>query len=140
MSYAALEIAKYIINKCTNDNHPISNLQLQKVLYYIQKTFLMSGKEAFNEDIEAWQFGPVVPVVYYRYCGFGAMPIRMKYYTEIDDNTVKTMNPIIDSKRLLNPWDMVEDTHKAGKAWAEIYQNGSGNHHVIPKDLIRRRG
>lgn len=33
--YTALDMAKYIIDKCTKDRSPISNLQLQKILYYI---------------------------------------------------------------------------------------------------------
>ena len=37
--YSALTIAKYIIDKCTEENSPISNLQLQKILYYIQSEF-----------------------------------------------------------------------------------------------------
>ena len=32
--YPVLELAKYIVVKCINDRHPISNLQLQKILYY----------------------------------------------------------------------------------------------------------
>ena len=32
---------------------------------------------AFSDNIEAWQFGPVVPNVYYHYVGFGAMPISI---------------------------------------------------------------
>lgn len=36
-----------------------------------------SEKPAFPDAIEAWQFGPVVPNVYYYYCGFGAMPISI---------------------------------------------------------------
>lgn len=39
------------------EQHPISNLQLQKILYYVQKAFLQSGGIAFDDDIEAWQFG-----------------------------------------------------------------------------------
>jgi uncharacterized phage-associated protein len=48
---------------CGTDQHPISNLQLQKILYYIQKTFLENGMVAFDDEIEAWKFGPVVPAV-----------------------------------------------------------------------------
>lgn len=140
MSYTALEIAKYVIDKCTREGHPISNLQLQKILYYIQKAFLENGTEAFEDDIEAWQFGPVVPSVYYQYCGFGAMAIRMKYETSIREAFLKIIAPIVEVKRDLNPWIMVEDTHKDGKAWAEIYKDGIGNHQVIPKELIRRKG
>lgn len=140
MAYTAMNMAKYIIDKCTKDQHPISNLQLQKILYYVQKAFLQNGRVAFGDDIEAWQFGPVVPEVYYQYCGFGAMPIRMNYEVDISEEDVSRIDPIVEVKRSLNPWDMVEDTHMDGKAWAEIYNNGLGNHRIIPKDLIRRKG
>lgn len=138
--YSALEIAKYVINKCTRDRYPISNLQLQKILYYIQKEFLENGSIAFEEEIEAWQFGPVVPCVYRQYCGFGALPIRMPYVTNISEEYQRVINPIVERKRVLNPWDMVGDTHMEGKAWDEIYKDGEGDHQVIPKELIRRKG
>ena len=51
--YAAIDLSKYIVSKCIRDDHPISNLQLQKILYYIQKDFLKKGKIAFPDDIEA---------------------------------------------------------------------------------------
>ena len=138
--YSAMEIAKYIINKCTEENHPISNLQLQKILYYIQRDFLQQGLKAFSEDIEAWQFGPVVPVVYKQYCGFGALPVRMRYAVKIEQDYVKIINPLIEKKRKLNPWDMVSDTHSPGKAWDLIYKGGLGDHQVIPKELIKNKG
>ena len=140
MTYKALDLAKYIISKCTADHRPISNLQLQKILYYVQKVFLENGMEAFDDEIEAWQFGPVVPEVYYQYCGFGSMSIRMVYDTDICSDYVNIINPVVEAKRSLNPWEMVEDTHKPGKAWDQIYNNGLGNHCVIPKELIRAKG
>ena len=140
MTYKAIDIAKYIINKCTIEQHPVSNLQLQKILYYIQKTFLQSNLMAFDDDFEAWQFGPVIPDVYYLYCGFGSLSIRMRYEVNVDINYATIINPIIEVKRLLNPWDMVEDTHMPGKAWAQIYDNGLGNHRIIPKELIKAKG
>ena len=75
--YTAIDLSKYIVLKCIQDEHPISNLQLQKILYYIQKDFLSRDDLAFSDSIEAWQFGPVVPNVYYYYCGYGAMPISL---------------------------------------------------------------
>ena len=134
--YLALEIAKYIIDKCTKDNCPISNLQLQKILYYIQREFLQQGEIAFPEEIEAWQFGPVVPEVYRQYCGFGALPIRMRYMVRIELDDIRMINPIIEKKRILNPWDMVSDTHSSGKAWDLIYRDGLGDHQIIPQELI----
>lgn len=42
--YKAENIAKYIIAKCNNDKQHISNLKLQKILYYIQAEFLIVKK------------------------------------------------------------------------------------------------
>ncbi len=138
--YSALNMAKYIIDKCTKDRNPISNLQLQKILYYIQREFLQQGAMAFSENIEAWQFGPVVPEVYKQYCGFGALPIRMRYVVAIQSSDKNIIDPIIEKKRILNPWDMVSDTHSSGKAWDLIYRGGLGDHQIIPQELIRNKG
>ena len=105
--YSAMEIAKYIINKCTKEKHPISNLQLQKILYYIQKTFLDCGDIAFFEDFEAWQFGPVVREVYNFYCGFGGMPITMKYDIDISLDYTNIINPIIEEKKRKRTLDSI---------------------------------
>ena len=80
LGLSAVDLSKYIVTKCAVDDCPISNLQLQKILYYIQKYFLKHDSIAFYDDIEAWQFGPVVPSSYYRFCGFGAMPIDLMVF------------------------------------------------------------
>lgn len=139
----ALTLAKYIINKCTADHCPISNLQLQKILYYIQVEFLKNkGTPIFKDDIEAWMFGPVVRSVYNKYCGFGSMKIKANYdeYYDFGDNDKKIIDNIVEEKRVLKPWDLVDDTHADGKAWSRIYNDGRGNKEVIPKNVIQQYG
>ena len=66
MAYNAIDIAKKIICK-TDVEHgdTLSNLKLQKLLYYMQGFHLAFFDEPFfNESIEAWTYGPVVPVVF----------------------------------------------------------------------------
>ena len=46
-------------------------------------------------------------------------------------------NDIISDKRKLNPWILVQETHKPGGAWDKTYDCGKGNHKVISKQLIR---
>ena len=136
--YKAMELSTYIVSKCIKEDCPISNLQLQKILYYIQKAFLNRGDRAFSDNIEAWQFGPVVPNVYDHYCGYGAMPISfssIKYDVAKEDKQL--IDSIVESKRVLAPWDLVEETHKKGGAWDKTYKNGSGSHEVIPTELIK---
>jgi uncharacterized phage-associated protein len=67
MAHKALDIANKII-KIASDNiagELISNMKLQKLLYY-QQGFHMAyfGTPLFDEKIEAWMYGPVVPSVY----------------------------------------------------------------------------
>lgn len=137
--YMAIDLSKYIIFKCIKDDYPISNLQLQNILFYIQKDFLNRGKIAFAEDIEAWPFGPAVPDVYYYFCGFGAMPISIlngEYSVNAQDKEV--IDNIIEEKRVLNPWESVAEIHKPNGAWNKVYRNGIGNRQVISTDLIRK--
>lgn len=137
----AIKLAKYIVNKCVEDNHPITNLQLQKILYYVQREYLRKYDEpAFVDDIKAWQFGPVVPEVYYEFCYYGAMPIENRYdnTSDIDITDLDMVNQIVDDKRKLDPWAMVNDTHKPGGAWDKTYNHGMGNYSTIDIELIRK--
>ena len=140
MAYSAVELSKYIVTKCANDKCPITNLQLQKILYYIQKDYLSRNELAFDDLFEAWQFGPVIRQVYYYFCGNGAMPIISKYDTVIDKSDRCHVDPIVEEERKLDPWDLVEDTHKQGRAWSKVFNHGQGNKHIIDNDLIRRLG
>lgn len=140
--YNAVDLAKYIVTKCTKEDCPISNLQLQKILYYIQREFLQSGMPAFFNRIEAWQFGPVVPDVYDEFCGFGSMPIddTYAYPHNMNKQDLKTINKIVEDKRELYPWDLVKDTHQRGGAWYRVYDNGKGNHKKIDNGSIKAWG
>ena len=47
-------------------NRDTSNLVLQKLLYFIQAYCLVVlNRAAFDEKIEAWMYGPVIPEAYY---------------------------------------------------------------------------
>lgn len=64
MAYKALDIARYVIDYSNYKKYRITNLRLQKILYFIQAAFLVFGqKPCFDDVIEAWGLGPVVPIV-----------------------------------------------------------------------------
>lgn len=52
--YSALEVARHIINYANSNDQLLSNLKLQKLLYFVQAEFLISqGRTCFTDDIEA---------------------------------------------------------------------------------------
>lgn len=134
---SALTVAKYIVNRCVKSDTPISNMQLQKILYFVQIAFLKKlDKPCFSDDIEAWKFGPVIPAVYYYFCGFGAMPIWSSYKVGSVSHS-EIIDQVVDEKKQMNPWDLIAESHYKGSPWNLIYQDGQGSHKVIPLELMR---
>lgn len=69
----ALDVAKYFLFKASEDNDLLSNLKLQKLVYYAQGLFLAeTGSPLFSEKVEAWTYGPVIPDLYHNYKNHGA--------------------------------------------------------------------
>ena len=62
--FSAHNVAIYIINWCLDHNVPITNLKLQKLLYFVQGEYSrVKGTRLIADDFYAWQLGPVVPNV-----------------------------------------------------------------------------
>ncbi len=76
----AHEIAKYFVSLVDEEaGDSISNLKVQKLLYYAQGGYLAFHDEPlFPEAIKAWAHGPVVPQVYHEYKQYGAGPIPVE--------------------------------------------------------------
>lgn len=87
--YSSLDVARYIINYYIDAGVPVTNLKLQKLLYYIQAGFLVELKRpCFDNDIVNWRLGPVVVEVYQEYKCYGNRPIdaEQKIIKQIDYN------------------------------------------------------
>lgn len=152
-----LDVARYVINYSNKMNYSISNLKLQKLLYFIQAYYLAftpSHKPCFSEEIEAWNFGPVVPSVYHEFKSFGGgdIPYVNSYYklgnennlwsieeVPFDDNCIskedkKIINDIIDKFSAFSAAELVELTHHQAP-WKDAYLPRQNV--VITKDAIR---
>ena len=64
-----LKIASYLYARYYDDYKvDIDEMKLHKLLYFVQRESLVSlDKPAFSEAIQAWKFGPAVPVVHSKY-------------------------------------------------------------------------
>lgn len=72
----ASEVADYFIDIANETGSFISNLKLQKLLYYAQAWHLaLYDTPLFDEDFEAWVHGPVIPALFEEYKEFGWKPI-----------------------------------------------------------------
>lgn len=142
-----LDVARYIINYSNERNYGISNLKLQKLLYFVQAFFLVctNGQQiCFNERIEAWDFGPVVPDVYHEFKRYGSgdiPPIETYleissnyssfYWTPFDENIIsrddrRIIADVVDNFKDYSATALVTLTHNQDP-WIQAYHPGENN-------------
>lgn len=138
----ATELAHYTVDKCTRENCPVSNLQLQKILYFLQLTYCRASKGGllFEEPFQAWPYGPVIESVYNEYSFYGASAIEETYDDAacIDLGRAKGfVDAGISRLRTKYPWEMVRISHAKGSPWDLVWRGGRGRRSEIPRNLIR---
>lgn len=134
--YSALNIAKYVIAYEHKKDHWITNLRLQKILYFIQADFLVNAKRpCFYEDIVAWGFGPTVPCVFYEYKIFAGLDIIMREEApKLDKKTAKRINAMLETCSHYSTTQLVDITCQQ-KPWVDAYREDKDA--VIPREAIR---
>ena len=136
--YNALDVANFIIDRFTKKKDPVSNLRLQKLLYFVWVEFYRETKRSlFVDSMYAWPFGPVVPDVYYEYCSYGGRPINLLCDNEITPEDAQIIEEILQEYQTIPVNKLVEKTHRPGTPWYEIFDNGKGDKNVIPFNLIK---
>jgi uncharacterized phage-associated protein len=72
----AAAVADYLLWASRERGEPLSNLKLQKLLYYAQGWYLaLHDRPLFADDFQAWVHGPVLPSQYHRFKAAAWMPI-----------------------------------------------------------------
>lgn len=97
--YQAAQISDWFLTNIDRESgDTVSNLKLQKLVYYAQSYHLAEFKAPlFDEDMEAWAHGPVVPSLYRKYQSFGweAIPAPDTAH-EFDERTHKFLQSILN--------------------------------------------
>lgn len=152
--YDVLDVSRYIITYCNDKGYPISNLKLQKLLYFVQAYFLVKlDKPCFKEDIVAWASGPVVIEAYKEFKEYGSNNIPqvknyfsnnisnnlsqyqnlIPYQSNMEENDKIVIGNILNSYAGYSASRLVEITHHQSP-WKDAYIPNSSN--IISKQSI----
>ncbi len=141
MAYNVIDIAnRIVLGTQTEQGDIISNLKLQKLLYYLQGYWLaVFDKPLFDDEIEAWMYGPVVPAVYDCFKSYGAgaiMPDEIKEQPQIDFSTEENdlFFNILDEYGQFSAVKLMEMTHNE-MPWKSV-EVGRGN--VISQSVMKK--
>ena len=137
--YSVEDIAEWFLNQNRiqmnfEDSEYITNLKLQKLLYYAQGNFLAKKDNAlFQEDFLAWEHGPVVRKIYDKYKTNGANGIKYEkdFKATIDEETERILEEVYNEYGQYSAWKLRNMTHEE-EPWKTTKRN-----EVISKEKIR---
>jgi len=124
----------------TNSGDGMTNLRLNKLLYFAQgQSLAKRNRPLFDDQIVAWDFGPVVPSVYYSYKGFeknfikDVPPDRELF----EDDDITLLLDVYNTAKSLSTSRLVDLSHKAGAPWDIVYNQNGEKGGVIQQESIR---
>jgi uncharacterized phage-associated protein len=132
MPGSAKAVANKFLRLARREGRHIDPLQMQKFVYLAQGwTLGLTDEPLFQESIEAWDYGPVVPSLYHSLKLFGSSPIvglLKEYDYEIDDLVVASGEFDMQEEDIISAvWEkygtwsgpkLINFTHKRGAPWA----------------------
>ena len=133
----ANQISGYVISLTRNNiEENLTNLKLQKILYYLQGYYLaLYKKELFENEIEPWKYGPVVCEVYHTYKSYGdnsiVLPDVEMNFDYISDEQKKFINKVYNYFRQFSGIKLMEMTH-GEHPWKDSY----GKKDIISKKIL----
>ena len=111
----ASNVAKYLLSLQSEEaGDLISNLKLQKLVYYCQGMNLaLNDTVLFEDPIEAWTHGPVVRKVYGEYKEFGSSPIPCPEgdCADLTPEECKLIEEVYQEFGQYSAWKLREMTH-----------------------------
>ena len=131
----ALDIAKYFLYLAREDDSgdTISNLKMQKMLYYAQGECLaLLDKPLFEENIKAWEHGAVVPQVYNAFKRYGRNSISFDELDDFNTDFIKDekiyelLLYVYDKYMCFSASSLRNKNHKE-PTWQNTYKKGLSN-------------
>lgn len=142
-------IVKYDESLCMTTemiSSDITNLKLQKLLYYAQCHYVANfNQKLFPDAVVNWKHGPVVQEVYYDFNQFGSNSIASKVVDEDiydasdvsrNDKDVSFLNAIMNYYNKFSPWalrDMTHDENNGKNPWS-VTLNGE---EILPETMSK---
>jgi uncharacterized phage-associated protein len=137
MAYDGRAIANFVLDRCAERGVEVSNLSLQKIVYFCHVWSLIElGIPLVAQRFEAWELGPVLPYLYREFKSLDLAPIRDRATRidprsgraevvpyEFDRATAEFLTRIVAFYSRLRPSDLVELTHAKDGPWYNVWNH-----------------
>lgn len=131
----AIDIANYLVERWGRC-YPATIHKLNRLVYLVQaEAIATTGKPLFEDCIEAWQCGPVVPAVIHAFGEWGGTAITEPIgQAEVKSDASRLIDSVAEKYGSLSAFDLVSLVRRPGGAWARVY--APGREALIASDAI----
>ncbi len=143
-------VSNFFIQKAFDAGGTISPMKLLKLAYISHGWCLALYEDPLlPEQIQAWQYGPVIPSIYHDVKHYGNTPITNlrsidfypNHYPVVkDDKVIGLLNKIWEVYGSYSGIDLSNLTHEKGSPWDVVWNEQGGKHQKntpIPNELIK---
>lgn len=128
-------IANKILDIRRDGGKPLTVMQLIKLVYIADGWSLaLLGKPLSKHNPQAWQYGPVYPVVYTAFKRFGSKPVdapaylkgtEIPYAEQFPEDEEELLEQVVESYGKLSAFALSNLTHKPGTPWSKAFEQGA---------------
>ena len=120
--YSYIEIANYFIREHKKTGDFVTNMQLQKLLYFTNGIYLYyKNKPLIKEKFQAWRYGPVIKQLYddLKYAGSSYIKntIDAGNQVNIEDDVYILLQSVDRAYGTMDGWKLSEISHIKEGAW-----------------------
>lgn len=138
----AIDIANFFVDvSSTMNEKSITNMKVNNLVYIAQAWSLVKfNKKLFNEDIEAWEQGSVIPSVYKAFKPYGSQNIALTA-GDYDESifTSEQIDLLADIALTYGKYTasvLRNISHKPDSPWAQVYEKKKNN--IITPELMKK--
>ena len=142
--YPAVQIADYFIERSASFTL-FHILKLAYIAHGVHLAYVKDSKGIFTEQVEAWQYGPVIPSIYHAFKHNGANLIKKpdtnSKADEIDEKTREVLDAVFKKYHKTSGPGLVELTHQKGTPWHKVWEEEDGKdkyHAIIDTEDIKK--
>lgn len=142
--YSAIQVARQFISFANNENIEITPMKLLKLVYIAQGVHLATHESPlFEEDILAWDYGPIVDVVFNQYKDYGNKAIYEPAGSQEIKNDLEVLKELKATWDYFKKWSAIQLSSWSqlqGSPWQVVWDNSEGQPlkvKVIPLEEIK---
>ena len=150
-SYDARAVANRLIGMAWADGRALDMMQVIKLVYLCDAWMLgIYQRPMVKQEIEVWQYGPVVADVFNSLKRYNGFPVhdkirkpyiwnRSEYTDSFDDEAADIIEQVYEKYGFMTGVQISALTHEKGSPWhqlSELADNGQRNV-AIPREIIK---